>query len=120
MCDLVYLGAPTRAWRRSWCVFFGYFAAVCEALNHRLAIFLNHISFHLVLERVAQFLDYSLLSGMRGCSAALGCSQLASLILSQKFLQLRNFILVLLQQSIFRVFIHSRFVLNILRSACIS
>ena len=118
----VHLSASTGAWRRSWCVFLGCFATIREALNHRLAILLNHIGFHLVLERVAQFLNYSLLgglSGLRGWST-LACSQLTSLILSQKFLQLRNFILVLLQQSIFRVLVHRRFVLNILRSARIS
>ena len=68
MFDLAFLsGATTRGWRRSRCVFFGCcFAAICEALDHRFAIVLNHISFHLVLERVAQFFNNGLLSGVRG------------------------------------------------------
>lgn len=83
-----------------------------ETLDDRLSIVLDPVLLHLVLEGGRQ-------EGLplRVLAADLGSGHLAVLVLSEQLFQLGDFVFILFQEGVLRVFVHSRFVLNVFRTA---
>ena len=90
-----------------------------QALYDRLRVVNYPVRLHLVLKRVAQLVCDGHLGGLSVCSIRASL-ELSRLVLRQQLLQLGNLVLVLLQQRILWVLVHSGLVLDVLGAACIS